>query len=215
MSPLSQFWAKYFIEKDPDPFSTFILRILANMKMHTKSIVLFGDSLLGRFGKALIDKLEVVVKDITVYNCAAGGLNTQDGIRRADFIAKLKPDFVIFSFGANDCAPWKKQVPEKDFEKNYDSIIKSFSGSKMIVFPCPPANDPKDTEGTKQFNEILSRYNKIVYSVAKNNGVMLIDSEKVYNALLTSGNDYHEEDGLHLNDNGYAVFIKEVSALIS
>lgn len=57
--------------------------------MKTKSIVLFGDSLLGRFGKALIGKLEEAVKDITVYNCAAGGLNTEDGIRRADFIAKL------------------------------------------------------------------------------------------------------------------------------
>lgn len=90
-----------------------------------------------------------------------------------------------------------------------------FSGSKVIVFPCPPANDPKDPNGTKQFNETLSRYNKIVYAVAKDNRAMLIDSEKIYGALLASGSNYHEEDGLHLNDNGYAVFIKEVAALIS
>ena len=98
------------------------------MKTQIKSVVLFGDSLLGRFGKGLMDKLEEEVGNTIVYNCAAGGLNTEDGIKRADFIAKLKPDFVTFSFGANDCMPWKKQVPEKDFEKNYDAIIKEFSG---------------------------------------------------------------------------------------
>src|SRR3989344_5029619 len=135
----------------------------------TKSVVLFGDSLLGRFGKALIDKLEEEVIGITVYNCAAGGLNTEDGVRRADFIAKLKPDYVILSFGANDAAPWKKQVPEKDFIIESRFFSKSFSGSKIIVFPCPPANDQKDPNGTKQFNEVLSRYNKIVYSVVENN----------------------------------------------
>lgn len=182
---------------------------------HVKSIVLFGDSLLGRFGKDLIIKLEKAVPNSMVYNCAAGGLNTVDGLKRAAFIAKLKPEYVILSFGANDSSPEEgRKVPERDFEKNYDAIIKSFSGSGVIIFPCPPADDPKDPMGTQSFNNTLARYNKIIRSVAKNNGAMLIDSERVYGDLLARGRNYHEEDGLHFNDEGYGVFIREVAKLV-
>jgi lysophospholipase L1-like esterase len=67
-----------------------------------KNIVLFGDSFLGRWGKKYIDKLEALVSGSIVYNCAAGGLDTADGLVRACYIAGLKPDYAVLSFGAND-----------------------------------------------------------------------------------------------------------------
>lgn len=178
--------------------------------MKTKSIVLFGDSLLGRFGKTFIDKLEAELDHVTVYNCAAGGWNTADGVKRVDFIAKLKPDYVVISFGANDAAPWKKQVPEESFENNLNSIIDSFSGSKIIIFPCPSARDSSHEE----FNKEISRYNKIVHSVAKDKKTMVIDSNKVYGDLLKEGKDYNSA-GVHLNDFGYDILIKEIAGFIS
>lgn len=116
-----------------------------------KSIVLFGDSLFGRFGRDYILQLEGAVKDSTVYNCAAGGFNTFDGLKRADFIAKLKTDYVCISFGANDCNPFKGQpVALEKFAQNLTSMIQSFTGSKIILFPCPPVYDPNDPVETKK-----------------------------------------------------------------
>lgn len=98
-----------------------------------KNVVLFGDSLFAKFGRDLISKLEQKIGDITVYNCAAGGFNTRDGFKRASFIAKLKPDYICLSFGANDSGPFKKEpVPLVEFEENLSVMIKSFSGSEII-----------------------------------------------------------------------------------
>jgi len=184
------------------------------MRINNKSVVLYGDSLLGRFGKDLIVKLEGRVQDITVFNCATGGSNTEDGVKRADFIAQLNPDYVVLSFGANDAAPWKKQVSIGDFESNLDSIIKSFTRSKVIVFLCPPANDVGDKEIT-QFNDLLIRYNEIASNVVRKNKAQLIDSPNAYGELLKNGNDYHMGDGIHLNEAGYDLFIKQLTHILT
>ena len=176
-----------------------------------KSIILFGDSLFGRFGREYILQLEEFVKDSTVYNCAAGGFNTRDGLNRADFIARLKADYVCISFGANDSSPFKGYpVSIEEFVQNLNSIIKSFSGSKIILFPCPPVYDPNDLVGTKKFNNILLQYNNVIKEIAVKSNSDLIDSETIYGDLLEKGENYHIEDGLHLNDLGYQKLIEEL-----
>ena len=175
-----------------------------------KSIVLFGDSHLGHFGWRWMSKLETELKNSIVYNCAAGGLNTRDGIRQAPFISKLKPDYVVLSFGGNDAATWKDGVPIKEFKSNYNQITERFRGSKIILFLPPPANDLKDVKGTRRYNESLSEYNELIREISKKRETGLIDSEKIYGKLLDRGKNYHEEDGVHLNDAGYEILIKEL-----
>jgi len=175
-----------------------------------KTIILFGDSHLGHFGWRWMSKLETKLKNSTVYNCAAGGLNTKDGIKQAPFISKLKPDYVILSFGGNDAATWKDGVPIKEFESNYNQIVESFNGSKVILFLPPPANDSKDAKGTEEYNESLLKYNKLIREISKRKKTGLIDSERIYGKLLDKGKNYHEEDGVHLNDKGYEILIKEL-----
>lgn len=180
-----------------------------------KNIILFGDSLFGRFGRDYITQLEEAVKDITVYNCAAGGFDTRDGIKRADFIAQLKADYVCLSFGVNDSNPFKGQpVPLEEFIQKFTSIVQSFSSSKIILFPCPPVYDPKDPEGTKSFNDILNKYNEAIKDIAIKTDSEIIDSETVYGQLLKQGENYHLEDGLHLNDLGYQKLIESLARLI-
>ena len=177
-----------------------------------KSIVLFGDSLFGRFGRDYILQLEGAVKDFTVYNCAAGGFNTCDGLKRADFIAKLKADYVCLSFGANDCNPFKGQpVALEEFAQNFKSMIQSFAGSKIVLLPCPPVYDPNDPVETKNFNDILAQYNAVVKDIAKKTNSDCIDSETIYGKLLEKGENYHVKDGLHLNELGYQKLIEELS----
>ncbi len=180
-----------------------------------KSVVLFGDSMFGRFSRDYILRLEESVKDITVYNCATGGFNTRDGLKRIDFISKLKADYVCLSFGANDSNPFKGQpVPLEEFEKNFISIIKSFSGSKIILFPCPPVYDPNDPAETKNFNEILAQYNSVIKDIATKTNSEFINVITIYGELLRKGENYHIEDGLHLNDLGYQKLIEELIKFI-
>lgn len=180
-----------------------------------KSVILFGDSLFGRFGRDYILQLEEAIENVTVHNCAAGGFNTRDGLKRAGFIAQLKADYICLSFGANDCSPFKGQpVALEEFAQNLVFIIKSFVGSKVILFPCPPVYDPGDPVETKNFNDILVQYNTVIKNIAKETNTGLIDSENVYGELLEKGENYHIEDGLHLNDVGYKKLVEQLAKLI-
>ncbi len=173
-----------------------------------KSLILFGDSHLGRFSRRWMKMVEENVKDTVVYNCAAGGQYTSDGVKQAPLISKLKPDYVVISFGGNDSSR-PKQITPKMFEENMISIIDSFKGSKIILLPCPPGfdEDPKELE---RWNKQITPYNEVLKKVAKNKKVNIIDSEEIYRPLLERGENYHEEGGIHMNDLGYETLTKEI-----
>lgn len=176
-----------------------------------KHIVLFGDSMFGRFGRDYVLKLENALGGMLVHNCATGGFDTRDGLKHAAFIARLRPAYICLSFGANDCNPAKGQpVPLIEFQKNLDLIIETFAGSKIILFPCPPVYDPNDPVGTQEFNELLKVYNGVVYKMAVQKQVDCIDSMSIYGDLLIENRAYHTEDGLHLNGLGYNKLIEEL-----
>lgn len=181
-----------------------------------KNLILFGDSHFGRFGRDYILKLEASLKDVTVYNCAAGGSDTRDGLKRAAYIAKLKPEYICLSFGANDSSPFKGQpVKLPGFIENMKSIIKTFSlaGSTIIIFPCPNSVS-RNGWVAEDFNSSLSTYNKALRGIATETGSFFFDSETMYKNVLDEGKDIHTEDGLHLNELGYQIFIDEVSKMV-
>ena len=164
----------------------------------------------GRFGRKHILGMEEALKDAVVYNCAAGGFDTRDGLKRAAFTAKLKADYVCLSFGANDSNPFKgRPVPIAEFVDNYREIVGAFSGSRVIIFPCPPVRDFNDLKEAENFNAELVAYNAAIKILAEKTGVIWIDSQKIYGKSLAKGENYHIEDGLHLNDLGYRILIRE------
>jgi lysophospholipase L1-like esterase len=127
-----------------------------------KKIILYGDSLLGRFGKSLIQKLESRVKNAEVYNCAYGGCSTEDCLRKSEFISKLNPDMVVISLGTNDIL--LNDLDTGEYLNNLSKIIENFNESRVIVWLIPKANDSQDVEGTNNFNKKVEKYNKIVRS---------------------------------------------------
>jgi lysophospholipase L1-like esterase len=163
------------------------------------NIVLFGDSHLGRFGKRYIDQLEALVKDSVVYNCSAGGLTSSDGVRRVDFIAGLKPDIVIFSFGGNDVAPWKNIVPKPVFIDNMRTIFEAFPHSAKIIFTSPDVA-VADPGQTREYNNSIHEYRHALTKICDELGVAIVDGNMV---IRPQGGDYHEEDGVHMNDIAY------------
>lgn len=179
------------------------------------NIILFGDSLFGQFGRRPIRAFEETKPDSLVFNCAAGGLNTRDCLKRAPLIAKMQGEYVFISLGANDCYDGREMfVPLDEFRSNMLAIINMFSGSEVILFPCPPLDDPGEPEETKKYNETLDIYNKILIEIASQKNISTIDSKSVYGKLLTSGQDYHKEDGIHLNELGYEVLVREMTKFI-
>ncbi len=179
-----------------------------------KHIILFGDSHFGRFGRDYMIELEEAIGGAAVYNCAAGGFNTRDGLKRVNYIAKLQPDYVCLSFGANDASPFKGQPVKLDeFKENLAAIIKAFSGAKAILFPCPPVID-EDPQEAKQFNDSLIGYNQAMKDLARETDSSFIDSETIYGAMAKQGEEYHLEDGLHLNEVGYDKLVEELAKII-
>src|SRR5947209_1625496 len=101
------------------------------------NIILFGDSLFGRFSKPLTTVIESKIPGVIITNCATGGFDTRDGLARAELIAHLPADLFLLSFGMNDSAPWKL-VPIDEFERNYTKIIRTLSSKRVsCVIPGP------------------------------------------------------------------------------
>ncbi len=177
-----------------------------------KKLILFGDSMLGHFGCELIQKVESETS-VDIYNCAMGGATTEDGLKKALYIASLKPDIVLLSFGTNDI--FKKNLSASDFLKNLTQIIDLFKGSRVIVWFTPKANDINDVEGTLKFNSQILRYNDEVRKYCEVNKIEFIDSFSDYKIEVGTKDIYHEDDGIHLVDTGYEPFISSLVRILN
>ena len=178
-------------------------------------IVLFGDSLLKNFGKDQLLELETAVAGADIYNCAVGGWDTNDGVKKSPYIAGLKSDVVILGFGTNDCAPWK-QVPLEQFRTNIKQLLQHFAGSRVLYFLPPPIRQANGHGADYQRSpEMVKRYHDAAKELLAQEGIEYLDSHAIFTPLLESNQNYHIEDGIHLNDLGYKILIKELSKLIN
>lgn len=177
-------------------------------------IVLFGDSLLKNIGKDNTLKFEMAVPDSDIYNCAVGGWDTNDGVKKAPYISSLKPDIVILGFGTNDSAAWK-QVPLADYLKNIEIIVNQFKDSRIIFFLPPPVflENGHDKDHWRH-PESVKQYNDVAKSLLEEKKIEYLDSFSLFTPMLERGQDYHIEDGVHLNDYGYENLIREFANII-
>jgi lysophospholipase L1-like esterase len=179
------------------------------------TLVLYGDSLLAEIGKDRIAMIEETLPGYDVYNCAAGGWDTNDCLKKAPYIATLKPDVVVISLGMNDSASWK-QVPLEVFAGNICKIAEVFKRSKVIYFLPPPVNEANTkASGWPRSNDILKQYHDAAKSVCQARTIAYIDSFSVFMPLLDAGTDYHVEDGVHLADTAYRTIAAELAKIIS
>lgn len=178
-----------------------------------KKLILFGDSLIKNINKPLSGEIEKRA-GVDLYNCAVGGWDTNDGVAKASYIAQLNPDLVLFSFGTNDAAPWKR-VDIETFQQNLKKIFETFSSAEKIFFLPPPLNEGQQTGEEKRLNELQKQYEEVAKELSLSNGVKIIDSWAVFKPMLDAGQDYHDEDGVHFNDLGYQTLISEIVSVIN
>lgn len=180
----------------------------------SKKLVLFGDSFFGRCGSERIALLETMLnKEYDVYNCAAGGWNSEDMARKAKYIASLKPDTVIISVGTNDVSPWHR-VEFDTFITNLGVIIDTFTASRIVFFPPAPIHPVSFLAEAHITNDEVKRYGDALIDVCDHRSVAYIDSWKIFKPLLEKGKSYHVEDGVHFNEFGYETLFDELSKVV-
>lgn len=178
----------------------------------TKKLILFGDSHMGHVGRNLITDLEKRLgNESDIYNCAAGGWTSQDMVKKADYISQLKPDTIIISDGTNDTNPARYVDPES-YKQNIEALINVFSGSKIIFVPAIPMNEKllSRKDGEELSNEKLHKYHDDLTNTCAENNIQYIDAWQLFSPLLKRGDNYHDADGLHLNDHGYDILFNEI-----
>lgn len=177
-------------------------------------LILFGDSLLNSFNSVMCQAIERQT-NYDIYNCAVGGWNTEDGNKKAPYIAQLRPCGVIFSFGTNDAAPWK-QIAAEQYKANLKNIFDSFNESKKFFLLPPPINESQLEPRENQRTNILQKqYADAAKAIAISNSVKIIDSWAIFKPMLESGQDYHDEDGVHFNDFGNQTLVGEIVKVIN
>lgn len=180
-----------------------------------KKLILFGDSLFAQMGKHRINLFESTLPGYDIYNCAAGGWNTDDCVKKSPFIAKLKADVVVISLGTNDAAPYK-QLPIEKFIENIPPILEAFKDSKIVWYLPTPVDPAKsDNFGAVIPNEVVKKYHDAAKKVCEEKGVDVIDSFSIFKPMLDSGVTYHNEDGVHYIDKAYEIIANELARILS
>lgn len=174
-----------------------------------KKVILFGDSMLGRFTKHRIDQLEDESgADTLVLNCAAGGWTSHDGARRARMAAALDPDVVVLSFGTNDCVP-ARLVDLGTFTANLRATIGAFGPATVIGFLPPPVVEHDGVGPRGRTNAVLSTYRDALRDAVSARNAVETDAAL---APLTASGTLAYEDGLHLTAEAYRLVITALAA---
>ncbi len=171
-----------------------------------KKLIFFGDSLLARIDAESVKEIERRINGFSIVNYAKGGLRTKDALDNVDSVSETNPDYVVISLGTNDIL--KDNLPCTDYLENMKKIISRFSESNVFVWLTLPANDQNDPRGTEDFNEKIGQYFNGLKTLYKDSDVNFIDTFSVYKDAVMLDNKYHEEDGIHLSDDGYKLFIE-------
>ncbi|WP_329453938.1 SGNH/GDSL hydrolase family protein [Streptomyces sp. NBC_01497] len=176
-----------------------------------KTVVLFGDSMLGRFTKSRIDQFEdEAVTEIVVINCGAGGWTCRDGARRVEMVARMAPDVVVLSFGMNDCAP-ERLVGLDAFGAYLRSIVEAFPRATVLGF-LPPSVIEQDGVGPRgRTNTVLASYRDVLRDVVDLGRA--VETDEVLAPLVAAGVPTHV-DGIHLTDEAYRLVIRALARLV-
>lgn len=180
-----------------------------------KHLVLFGDSLLGDCSKRHTDSLEEKLgKLYEVYNCANGGWDTSDLLRKAPLIGKLPADIVILSVGTNDASPWR-HIELDRFKSNLNEITANFAHCRLIVLLPPPVNESRQPKNKFRSNDIMQRYAEALKSHCRQNNLEYLDSWQYFQPYLEPEDRLHSEDGVHFTDEGYGLVFDGLVGVIN
>lgn len=176
-----------------------------------RGIVLFGDSHMQYFDE------KKYFPDKNIYNCGLEGA-TSDLLfhLRPIAIEPLDPSKVIISIGVNDLNDyWKVDKLEIAFNVyRLIEILRRFSPAIDVCVISPLPIDETLYKTSYCNNHQLKILGKEIESNVKEfTGCVYLD---VFKDFLKNGNlnDVYSSDGIHLNENGYAILADKLKAFI-
>ena len=165
-------------------------------------VALVGDSHLTDVSPRPVTKLGPRLRsmDFEVVTLARGGLDTREAIRHAP---PDDVDWIVYSFGTNDAAPWK-QVPTHEYERNYATLLTAGAGAAQLVLGPPPVSDRQ----IGRLNNVVRQYSDIAGRVAQEHGAHFV-------ALIEHLTELDlADDGVHLNDCAYTTIATMVADIL-
>lgn len=205
-----------------------ILMSASSVNQKKSSVVFFGDSITedgvkpGGYidvmnGMLAAQKME---NNYELIGSGIGGNKIYDLYLRMenDVLAK-KPNIVVIYIGVNDV--WHKQskgtgTDTDKFEKFYDAIIGKFKKESISVVLCTPAAIGEKTDYSNELDGDLNNFSNIIRSLAKKNGLPLVDLRKTFLEYNLRNNTGNKEQGIlttdrvHLNDAGNKLVAEEM-----
>jgi len=170
------------------------------------SIIFLGNSIVeyGNWRKLL--------KDSTVVNRGVAADNTFGVLERLEDVIARKPDKLFLEIGINDIS---QNIPVDIIVNNITTIVRRVrSGSprtKVHVISVLPTNDNVKNEYPDAYNKnhISDRVNNQLRSKAGDRSFIYIDfNQALRNSQNKLDSKYANDDGLHLNDEGYKLLIR-------
>lgn len=168
-----------------------------------KKLILFGDSLFAQISKSELLLLEKILEyKYDVYNCAVGGWDTNDLVKKSPYIAQLKADVLLLSIGTNDASHWK-QVELSKFKENLVHILNEFSNSSVVFFLPPPVNETWQPSNKRRLQKTMVQYYEAAKETCEKQNIQYIASWELFLPLVEPNDTFHVEDGVHISDSGY------------
>ena len=174
-------------------------------------IVLLGDSITELFNVKLLDGCS----ELEIYNSGLSGDTTNRMIERLEeTVLCLKPSQLVLLVGTNDFS--KGADVEYVFEniKRIVEIIRGDNPSVAVTLECvyPVDSSKKGLESGR--NEKIEKLNSMLKIYAEGEGLGLLDlteSLKSENGAFSSQNS---DDGLHPNENGFAIVAEGLKSVL-
>lgn len=177
-----------------------------SMPIQKETIVMFGNSITerGMWNEFFPGK--------KIVNRGIGGDRVPGMIDRMPYVAETKPKQIFILAGANDVI--FTNVTTETFEKEYRElieIIKSRSPqTKIYLQSMMPVNDEVDESTAGYFkdkNEKIKEYNNIVRKLAVEFNIPYIDMHPLMEQENGKLNTAYTADGIHLNGEGYKIWV--------
>lgn len=169
-------------------------------------ILAFGDSITAGLGLAetetmpsrLSDALTKMGRPATVINGGVSGDTTADGLARIDWALADKPKIMILALGANDML---RGLDPATAEANLEGIIEKAQAAGvetiLVGMLAPPNLGP----------EYKTRFDAIYPGLAKAHNLLFMP---FLLQDVAQNSDLNQADGLHPNDKGVAVIVRNL-----
>ncbi|HMJ69025.1 MAG TPA: GDSL-type esterase/lipase family protein [Cyclobacteriaceae bacterium] len=154
--------------------------------------------------------------DSSVVNRGIAADNTFGVLRRLDDVVARKPRKLFIEIGINDVA---QSIPADIIVENILAIVKRVHaespGTRFFVISLLPTNDDVKNEYPDAFNKnhISESINNKLRRLAIDKAFTYVDvNKRIRDELGKLNRALASPDGLHLNEEGYRAFVKQLKA---